>query len=151
MTVSSPNRRSSVVLIALVAVLASGCASTQGGRHRAVIGVTGIHAALAAVQDTTDALHQQGLMTDAQHQALNRELVPVLTVGRDLTKAVRAWPPGQPTPPEMADLAGRLGDLLTTTVGLLPEGAAKSTLLARIAAVQQALIVILTLLSSGGQ
>jgi hypothetical protein len=115
-----------------------------------VIGVTGIHAGIAAVQDTTDALHAQALITDPQYASINRQLVPVLTLGRDLTKAVKAWPPGQPTPPEVAELAGRLGDLLQTTITLLPESAAKAQLLARIASVQQALIIILTLLSTGG-
>ena len=105
--------------------------------------------ALTAVQTIASVereLSSIGVLTPAQSLGIRLKLRPVITLGEQATTALLAWQPGQQTPASLLSLSTALGDLLTTVVGMLPNGTAKAKILTAIAAAQQAWSAVIMLM-----
>ena len=104
---------------------------------------TAVYDSVKALHDTAIVLGQSGILTPAQELAIQKALLPVAQLGEQATRVIAAWKSG-PTPPELQQLVKALGDLTAEIVTLIPqESGAKATLLAKIAAVQQAVLTVL--------
>jgi hypothetical protein len=109
----------------------------------------GVYTALAAVQDAENALYAAGQITQPQHQAINKKLVPALQAGRDFNHVMMTWKPGMPAPAELVPITQRLGDL-TRDLSQYLSGATRDGLLAKVAVVEQAILGALAGVSTGG-
>jgi hypothetical protein len=117
-------------------------------RHSLVVGNTAVVEALVAFQDAEILLHRAGEIPDDAHRAINRRLAQSFRVAGQAASSLRAWQPGMPMPEQLPALAAALKGLTEEIVSMLPDGAPKTTLLANVAVVYQAVLVFLGL--SGG-
>jgi hypothetical protein len=129
----------------LVGLLVAGCALTGTPRHQATVGAVALYESLAAIQDGADTLHAAQVLTDAQHQAIARELVPVLKAGKAATTALRTWPTGQPAPAELRTLVEALGTFAERLGELLPDSPGKAVIMTYLVEAQQVALTVLTL------
>jgi hypothetical protein len=136
--------RRSIPLV-LVGLLVVGCALSGTPRHQATVGAVTLYESLAAIQDGADTLHAAHVLTDAQHQTVARELVPVLRAGQAATTALRTWPSGQPAPAELRALVEALGTFAERVGDLLPDSPAKATILGLLVEAQQVALTIVML------
>lgn len=136
-----------IVVSVAAALIAVACAAKT---HKAM--VTYDATALSTVQTIAaveSSLSDAGLLTASQSLSLRRKLTPVITLGQRATEALIAWQPGSPIPPDLLALSDALGTLLAEVVALLPDGSAKSQLLAAIAVAQAAWAVVMTVIVKG--
>jgi hypothetical protein len=133
------------VLPVIVGLLVVGCALSGSSRHQATVGAVTLYESLAAIQDGADTLHTAAVLTDAQHRAVARELVPVLQAGKAATTALRTWPSGQPAPGELRDLVAALGTFAERLGDFLPDSPGKATILGLLVAAQQVALTVLML------
>lgn len=109
-----------IIGLTLAVVLASsviGCAK----KHVVTQADMGLYTILGTVQDSEMALHQAGVIGDADHGKFNARLKDVLIVGRDFNRVVRDWPVGTPKPATLAPLAASLSQGLGDLLGMLPQ------------------------------
>jgi len=124
------------VLVVAFALGLWACAASTSQYHAATVGAVTLHDALAAVQDTADVLHDAAQITDAQHQAINAKLVPLLMLGDEIAVTIRQWPVGTAAPAQLRNLISQMGTLTQALIDVLPEGVAQSALLKKALAVQ---------------
>lgn len=120
----------------VLSVTTSGCATTPSqARHNLVVADTALYQSAEAFRATVRELHQAGIVTDSQFQSINQRLVPIYEGGRDLTKVLQAWQPGDPWPVQIARIASALADLVLEIKGL-PDGAPRAQLLEAVTTLQ---------------
>lgn len=140
-------RPSLVPVAALVVALALLSISCAG--HAKPVLVKFDASVLTAVQTIASVereLSSVGVLTPAQSLGIRLKLRPVITLGEQATTALLAWQPGQQTPASLLHLSTSIGDLLTTVIGMLPDGTAKARILTAIAAAQQAWSAVIVLM-----
>ena len=112
-----------------------------GVRHVATVTVLSSHAVLAQTQDTADVVPICGaddapstpacLPADVRNGAIARALVQAFTLDQAVLSAVRYWP-GPPATLDVTAYLTQITRLVTEIVAALPDGAAKTKLLALI-------------------
>ncbi|HXG71342.1 MAG TPA: hypothetical protein VNJ04_12120 [Gemmatimonadaceae bacterium] len=139
-----------LAVLLVVGLGASGCAAKA--RHVGVQGSVGLHASIAAIDDTEWTLYRAGAITAADHAKLNPKILALLRAGKQANAAVKAWPPGTPAPAELMSTVMQLGVVAESIADALPDGPAKTRLQERIAAAKAAAAVLVTLapLVNGG-
>jgi len=142
MTLIQLNLRS-VAIGLVLAFLVSNCAASRSQYHTATVAATSIHDAIAAMQDSADALHEAGLVNDAQYVEINRRLMPLLETGDSMTVAILNWPAGEPVPDGLRAIIMQVDVLTRAVLDVLPQGIAQSTLLERVIAVQRLVVQVL--------
>jgi hypothetical protein len=105
---------SALILLVGLSLSAAGCAARQ--QQIALHADQAVHATLAGVQDTVDALCVQKVMTPEDCVVFNQRLVPALQAGDAYNRAVRAERAGQ-----VGDLLGAIGRLTGAVTTLVPE------------------------------
>jgi len=143
--------------LAFVPLVVAGCALKNPQRKVAVVSMVGLHAALAALDDTErilfDAKAQCGssvCVSDAEHQEFSAKLVPVLKSAREATVTVRQWPVNEPAPPEVRTLVEQSGKLALEALGIFKSPEAQAKLAPKLLAIQAAAIAILSILPLAG-
>lgn len=109
-------------------------------------------AALTAVQTIAvveKELAAMGKLTPAQSLDIRLKLRPVIDLGEKATAALLIWEPGQATPASLLQLSGRLTELLTGVLALLPDSDAKAKILSAIAVAQSAWSTVIVVMSGG--
>jgi len=145
-------RRLSILVV--FAVLTTGCALKSNARKYVTVSMVGLHAAIAAVDDTERVVFESKAtcdgptlcITPAEHQAFSAKLIPVLETAKAATVTARQWPVGQPMPSEIRTLIDQVGALALSATELLRDNTAKSKIVGKVIFVQQAAIAILTAL-----
>lgn len=138
-------------ILILALVLTAACASNgvrSSPRHRAAVASQDIAAALFGLQDAEAQLFTAGKVTTLQHQRFAAQLVPVLTLGKDVNSAVLAWQAGQPAPQVLQRMLPALEALTNDAIAALPL-ASKDRLLASLASVYQTVAIVLALMTGG--
>ena len=136
--------RFSVAVILALAVV--GCSIKT--RDQAKVWDVAIAKTLFAVQDGEQTVFEQHGITEAQHQAFNRALVPALEAGRTINLAVLAWKPGQAPPVEIGQAAKALKAASQLIEDTWP-AAASTGVLGKILKAQGALTDLLLLIMGG--
>lgn len=146
---SEPHRFISLILIAAIGLSLSACALTAPARTRVVAVDYSIALALSEARDQTDVLRDAGQLSAEQYRAINARFVPLLKAGQAFNRVIQTWPADKPAPPELGPLVEHIGALLTEILTQLPEGTARASLLAKLALVQQSILVLLPVLHGG--
>jgi hypothetical protein len=123
-----------VLLIALAALGASGCASLGGPRHTAAVSVVTAHAVLSAVQDTemglvcgrSTAPAPPACVPLAQHRDISARLAKAFSLEVQVAQFVRL---GQT---DVSPLIGEIRTLLDAVLALIPPSPPRTALLANI-------------------
>lgn len=115
-----------LVAVVLALVVSAGCSAKA--YHIATVSVAGAHSTASLVQDQADAW-RCGAPTAPATVCLSdekrREVAAVLSPAFDKigksAEFVKAWPVGQPMPPQLAGLLVEITELLNKGLALLPE------------------------------
>ncbi len=129
--------------ILLAAFVLSACALNGHARHVAVVGDTGLYAAIAAVDDAEMTLFHAGQISKVQHDALNPKIVAMLKAGQAANRAIQVWPQGKPAPAELTAAVNQLGAVAVAVIDVLPDGPTKSQLQSKVILAQKAAAVLL--------
>lgn len=134
----------------LLALLVLTTACSMSARHTAVTADVSIHSGLAALQDGEMALYQAGELAPndaaankALHQRINKALVPALKSEDAFNRLVRNWQPGQPAPAELQQHVADMRALFNEISAAMPDGVAKSKLLAWVTVAQNAALAVI--------
>lgn len=104
-----------------------------------------VYESIQALHKTAVLLGDSGVLTPAQELQVQEAILPVAKLGTSTTRVITAWKSG-PTPPELVQLVKEMGTLTTRIIEILPgESKGKAQLLEKIALVQQAISVALTI------
>jgi len=134
--------KTAVVVAACAIALGATAQSCAKVHHVATVTVLTSHSAIAAVQDTADAVTCGSitaptpcLPVEVRHGVVSEKLKEALRTDIAVLTAVRQWP-GPPAPLDVAADLAKIQALLSDVVRTLPDGAAKSRLLALLGGVK---------------
>lgn len=133
--------------LALIGCVAALCLIGCGLKSKPVLitGNVAIYEALAAIQDTADALREKNLISVEQRKELASKLLPALQTGQQLARLTKAWPADKPAPQELTVLIGQLRGLVQTVVEAWPPSAGRDALAAKLNLAQSAALALVTL------
>jgi hypothetical protein len=141
-------RRACLLWLLLPGLVLGGCGPKT--KPTLVKADAAVYQACKAISDTEIILSKAGLLTPAQSLKLNERLLPVARLGLEFTQALKAWQPGQPLPAQLPKLVKELGDAAALIVELVAKPEARAPLLEKIALAQQAVLVVVALMTGGG-
>jgi len=141
-----------LVVLAAVILASSGCSFFNKPTTKPLFVKFDV-GCLTAVQTLAQAekdLASLGLLTPPQSLAIRKALVPVIDLGTVATDALIAWKPGDATPAALLELSVKLTDMTKIIIAQLPDGDAKSKLLAAMTLAQAAWSAIIRVLATQG-